>query len=58
MYFIAVRNHHRCTVAHALIDGSLAAPGLLTWVATCKYLDHFPLYRLEQIAARQQVKAP
>lgn len=38
-----------------MIDGSLAAPGLLAWVATSKYLDHLPLYRLEQIAARQQV---
>ena len=42
-------------VAPAVIDGSLAASGLLTWVATSKYLDHLPLYRLEQIAARQQV---
>jgi len=42
-------------VAPAVIDGSLAAPGLLAWVATSKYLDHLPLYRLEQIAARQQV---
>ena len=42
-------------VAPAVIDGSLAATGLLAWVATSKYLDHLPLYRLEQIAARQQV---
>ncbi|MFA6922400.1 MAG: IS66 family transposase zinc-finger binding domain-containing protein, partial [Gallionella sp.] len=42
-------------VAPAVIDGSLAASGLLTWVAISKYLDHLPLYRLEQIAARQQV---
>jgi len=42
-------------VAPAVIDGSLAAPGLLAWVAISKYLDHLPLYRLEQIAARQQV---
>lgn len=42
-------------VAPAVIDGSLAAPGLLTWVAIGKYMDHLPLYRLEQIAARQQV---
>ena len=42
-------------VAPAVIDGSLAAPGLLAWVAVSKYLDHLPLYRLEQIAARQQV---
>jgi len=42
-------------VAPAVIDGSLAAPGLLAWVAIGKHLDHLPLYRLEQIAARQQV---
>lgn len=39
----------------AVIDGGMAAPGLLAWVATNKYLDHLPLYRLEQIAARQDV---
>lgn len=39
----------------AVIDGGVAAPGLLAWVATSKYLDHLPLYRLEQIAARQDV---
>ncbi|RBH34640.1 IS66 family transposase, partial [Pseudomonas sp. MWU13-2860] len=32
-----------------------AAPGLLAWVAISKYLDHLPLYRIEQIAERQQV---
>lgn len=42
-------------VAPAVIDGGMAAPGLLAWVAISKYLDHLPLYRLEQIAARQQV---
>jgi len=42
-------------VEAAVIDGGMAAPGLLAWVATSKYLDHLPLYRLEQIAARQQV---
>ena len=39
----------------AVIDGGRAAPGLLAWVLTGKFLDHLPLYRLEQIAARQQV---
>jgi transposase len=39
----------------AIIDGGMAAPGLLTWVMICKFMDHLPLYRLEQIAARQQV---
>jgi len=39
----------------AIIDGGMAAPGLLTWVMVSKFLDHLPLYRLEQIAARQQL---
>lgn len=36
----------------AVIDGSLAAPGLLAWVVIQKYLDHLPLYRIEQISER------
>jgi transposase len=39
----------------AIIDGGLAAVGLLAWIAACKYLDHLPLYRIEQIAVRQGV---
>lgn len=39
----------------AVIDGGMAAVGLLTWVMTSKFLDHLPLYRLEQIAARDGV---
>ena len=39
----------------AVIDGGLAAVGRLVWVIICKFLDHLPLYRLEQIAARSQV---
>ena len=42
-------------VPPALIDGGLAATGLFVWVITGKYLDHLPLYRLEQIAARASV---
>jgi len=42
-------------VPPAIIDGGMAAPGLLAWVMTNKYLNHLPLYRLEQIAAREQV---
>ncbi|MBM5574314.1 transposase [Deefgea sp. CFH1-16] len=42
-------------VLAAVIDGGMATPGLLAWVAISKYLDHLPLYRVEQIAARQQV---
>ena len=36
----------------AVIDGGMAAVGLLAWVIVGKYLDHLPLYRLEGIAAR------
>jgi transposase len=39
----------------AVIDAGMAAPGLLTWVMVSKFMDHLPLYRLEQIAARSQV---
>ena len=42
-------------VAPAIIDGGMAAAGLLAWIAICKFQDHLPLYRVEQIAARQQV---
>jgi transposase len=42
-------------VSPAIIDGGLAAPGLHPWVLTQKYLDHLPLYRLEQISARHGV---
>lgn len=30
----------------AVIDGGMAAPGLLTWVITHKYLNHLPLLYL------------
>jgi transposase len=39
----------------AVIDGGMAAVGLLVWVIISKYLDHLPLYRLEQIAARENL---
>jgi hypothetical protein len=39
----------------AVIDGGMAAVGLLTWVMIGKFLDHLPLYRPEQIAARDGV---
>ena len=39
----------------AIIDGGMAAPGLLTWVAVSKFVDHLPLYRVEQIAERTGV---
>jgi transposase len=42
-------------VPPAVIDGGMAATGLLVWVLIGKFLDHLPLYRLAQIAARQDV---
>ena len=42
-------------VAPAIIDGGLPTSGLLAYVALAKYLDHLPLYRLEQMAERQGV---
>jgi transposase len=36
----------------AVIDGSLGAPGLHAWVVSQKFLDHLPLYRIEQISKR------
>ena len=42
-------------VPAAIIDGGLAAPGLLAWVLIHKFQDHLPLYRIEQICARSGV---
>ena len=42
-------------VAPAIINGGLPTSGLLAYVALAKYLDHLPLYRLEQMAERQGV---
>jgi len=42
-------------VPPAVIDGGMAAVGLLAWVIVGKYMDHLPLYRLEGIAARSGV---
>ena len=42
-------------VPPAVIDGGMAAVGLLVWVIVSKFADRLPLYRLAQIAARQGV---
>jgi len=42
-------------VPPVIIDGGMAAVGLLSWIMVSKYVDHLPLYRLEQIAARDKV---
>jgi len=39
----------------AVIDGGRAAVGLYVWRIIGQYVDHLPLYRREQIAARDRV---
>jgi transposase len=39
-----------------VIDKGLPGPGLVAYVATSKYADHLPLYRLEGIFARHGVQ--
>lgn len=51
----ACRNCETVTAAPippTVIDGGLAAPGLHAWVLIQKFLDHLPLYRIEQISTR------
>jgi transposase len=43
-------------VAPAILDGGMAAPGLLAQVAIQKYADHLPLYRQEAIFARHGIE--
>jgi transposase len=40
---------------HQPIERGLAGPGLLAYLITSKLADHLPLYRIQQILARQQV---
>jgi transposase len=40
------------------IEKGLAAAGLLAHVVVSKYVDHLPLYRLEQIFAREKIDVP
>lgn len=35
-----------------VVQGGYVSAGLLAWVALSKYVDHLPLYRLEQMSAR------
>ena len=37
------------------IDKGLAGPGLISYVITSKYVDHLPLYRLEQMFKRYTI---
>lgn len=40
------------------VAGGYASAGLLAWIALNKYVDHQPLYRLEQQSARWGAKIP
>lgn len=42
----------------SVIDSGVATARLLSWVMVSKFVDHLPLYRLEQIAQRQGVPFP
>jgi transposase len=43
-------------VAPAILDRSIAAPALMSYVITSKYVDHLPLYRLQAIFLRSGVE--
>ena len=40
------------------VAGGYASAGLLAWIALSKYVDHLPLYRLEQMSARWGATIP
>jgi transposase len=40
------------------VQGGYASAGLLAWIALSKYVDHQPLYRLEQQSARRGAQIP
>lgn len=40
------------------VTGGYASAGLLAWIALSKYVDHLPLYRLEQMSARWGATIP
>jgi transposase len=51
--------HDHITTAHvpiAIINKGLPGPGLLAYIAACKYADHLPLHRLERILARHDIE--
>lgn len=40
------------------VAGGYASAGLLAWIALSKYVDHIPLYRLEQMSSRWGAALP
>lgn len=65
MVMETVRAKYACPHCHAgvveapappqALEKSLAGEGLLAHIVVSKYVDHLPLYRLEQIFAREQI---
>ncbi|NIP72027.1 MAG: IS66 family transposase, partial [Gammaproteobacteria bacterium] len=49
---------HTAAMPPQPIPGSIASPGLLAHVATAKYVDGLPLYRMETILGRSGVDLP
>ena len=41
------------TKPETAIEKGLAGPGLLAYIATCKFSEYLPFYRIEDIFARQ-----
>lgn len=41
-------------IPSGLVDGGLATVDLLASIATCKYIDHLPLYRIEHMRGAGQ----
>ncbi len=52
----ACQSIHQAPSAPSIIDGGGVEHDVLAWLAVSKYLDHLPLYRLEQIAVRHEVE--
>ncbi|WP_338849516.1 IS66 family transposase [Massilia sp. W12] len=51
----ACQSIHQAPSAPSIIDGGGVEHDVLAWLLVSKYLDHLPLYRLEQIGERHNV---
>ncbi|MHB8354753.1 MAG: IS66 family transposase [Burkholderiales bacterium] len=45
-------------VPPTLIEGGIPTPAVVAWVVGQKYIDHLPLYRVEQISGRMGLPIP
>lgn len=43
-------------LANDLLPKSIATPGLIAWIATSKYVDGLPLYRIENVSKRHGIE--